>query len=288
MNHSKRNRPVRRPVLGALAVALTLAVGAPAAEAGRGGSFARIRSAAQKGSVDAIVAELERAENIPCTSECMTFVLGLLDHDSYAVRDAAAWWFARRPAQMVEVTEQARARLASGSSAEVRSAADALARVGRPGVIPDLAAAIQRAGLSDEARAHAVRALGRIGHRSANAPLAAAMGDGSALVRREAVESWTRVLRQADAAPVVALVTDTDVSVRRAATQAVGRFPAAAARAALEGLVASDPDPAVRRNAAWALGHIGDAASREALAAAASDPSSLVRMTARAALRQLR
>ena len=145
------------------------------------------------------------------------------------------------------------------------------ARVGRPGVVPDLAAAIQRGGLSDEARAHAVRALGKIAHRSANPALAAAMGDGSAEVRREAVESWNRILRQADAAPVVALVTDTDVSVRRAATQVVGRFPVAAARAALEGLVASDPDPAVRRNAAWALGRIGDAASRSVLGAASAD-----------------
>lgn len=280
MNHSK----ITRPVL----VALALAAGAPAAQAGRGGSFARIRSATQHESPDAIVAELERAENIPCTSGCMTFVLGLLDHDSYAVRDAAAWWFARRPVQMARVTEQARARLVSGSSAEVRSAADALARVGRPGVVPDLAAAIQRGGLSNEARAHAVRALGTIGHRSANPALAAAMGDGSAEVRREAVESWTRILRQADAAPVVALVTDTDVSVRRAATQVVGRFPAASARGALEGLVSSDPDPAVRRNAAWALGRIGDPGSREVLTAASSDASSLVRMTARAALRRLR
>src|SRR5262245_19710608 len=126
--------------------ALVLALAASDALAGRGGSFERIRSATEHGSTDAIVAELERAENIPCTSECMTFVLGLLDHDSHAVRDAAAWWFGRRPAQMAEVSERALARLATGDSAAVLSAADTLARVGHPVVVPELAAALGRAG----------------------------------------------------------------------------------------------------------------------------------------------
>jgi HEAT repeat protein len=265
-----------------------LAAAAPDALAGRGGSFAKIRSATEHGSPDAIVAELERAENIPCTSECMSFVLDLLDHDSYAVRDAAAWWFARRPAQRSEVSERALARLASGDSPEVRSAADALARVGHPRVVPDLAVALGRSGLTDEARAHTVRALGKIGHASANPALAAAMADASPAVRREAVQAWSGILRQSGADPVVALVSDRDVSVRRAAAQVVGRFRAAGARGALEELVTSDPDPAVRRNAAWALGRIGDAASRTALTAATGDASSLVRMTARAALRGLR
>jgi HEAT repeat protein len=275
----------RRLVTGAALLAL-VALAAPA-EAGRGGSFNRIRSATEHGNPDAIVAELERAENIPCTSECMTFVMDLLDHDSYYVRDAAAWWFARRPAQKKEVSDRALARLASGGSAEVRSAADTLARVGHPRVVADLAAALGRAGLSDEARAHTTRALGKIGHRSANPALSAAMADPSARVRREAVQAWAAILRQSGAEPVGALVRDSDMSVRRTAAEVVGRFRAASARAALEELVVGDPDAAVRRNAAWALGRIGDRASRAALAAAAEDDSSLVRMTARAALRQL-
>jgi HEAT repeat protein len=63
---------------------------------------------------------------------------------------------------------------------------------------------------------------------------------------------------------------------------------ATAGRAALERLVTSDADPTVRRNAAWALGKLGQAASREALVKASADPSGLVRMTAKAALAQLR
>jgi HEAT repeat protein len=271
-----------------LAAALLAGVAVPDAVAGRGGSFGRIRSAAQHGNPDAIVAELERAENIPCTSECMTFVMGLLEHDSYYVRDAAAWWFARRPAQKAELAERAQAQLVSGDSGAVLSAADTLARVGRPTVVPDLAAALARTGLSDEARVHTVRALGKLGHRSASAHLAAAMSDASPAVRREAVDAWSGILRQSDADPVVALVDDDDVSVRRAAARMAGRFRAAAARTRLEQRVVSDLDPAVRRDAAWALGRIGDATSRAALETASTDSSSLVRMTARAAIRQLR
>ncbi|HKE18293.1 MAG TPA: HEAT repeat domain-containing protein [Kofleriaceae bacterium] len=285
---SRRDRVAARVALG-LALALVMgAAGAPDALAGRGGSFARIRSAAEHGNPDAIVAELERAENIPCTTECMTFVRGLLDSDSYYVRDAAAWWFARRPAEKAALAASAAARLTSGDSAAVTSAADTLARVGHPRAVADLGAAVARGGLSSEARAHAVRALGKLHHISANPHLAAAMSDASPEVRREAVLAWPAILRQSGADPVVALVQDGDVSVRRAAAEVVGRYRAAAARGALEALVVGDADAAVRRNAAWALGRIGDGGSRAALETATGDASSLVRMTARAALRELR
>lgn len=258
------------------------------AEAGRGGNFDRIRAAAQNGSPDAIVAELERAEKIPCSDECMNFIEGLLAHDSYYVRDGAAWWFARHPAQKAVLEQRSVRQLATGSSLQVRNAADTLGRVGQPRDIADLGTALQRSGIDDQARAAVVRAIGKIAHVSGGAVLEDAMSDSSALVRAEAVRAWAVLLRQDTAAPVAPLVTDTDLSVRRAATQVVGRFREASARTALEELVTSDPDAAVRRNAAWALGRIGDAGSRAALTTATSDASSLVRMTAKAALRQLR
>ncbi|HEY8146270.1 MAG TPA: HEAT repeat domain-containing protein [Kofleriaceae bacterium] len=267
--------------------ALLLALAIPAAQAGRGGNFNKIRAAAQNGNPDAIVAELERAERIPCSDDCMQYILGLTAHDSYYVRDAAAWWFARHAAQKGAVAQRAVASLATGNSVEVRNAADTLGRVGHPRDIADLDAALSRSALSDEARSHVVRAIGKLAHASGAAALQGAMADTSAEVRREAVVAWSKLLRQSNAAPVAALVTDTDLSVRRAATQTVGRFREATARAALEELVVSDADAAVRRNAAWALGRIGDAGSRAALTTAASDSSSLVRMTAKAAIRQL-
>jgi hypothetical protein len=77
-------------------------------------------------------------------------------------------------------------------------------------------------------------------------------------------------------------------TVRAEAATVAGAMKAAAGRAALEALVVSDPSPSVRRNAAWALGKIGQAASRGALMKASGDESSLVRLTARAALAALR
>jgi HEAT repeat protein len=263
-----------------------LALATPA-EAGRGGSFARIRAAAQNGSPDAIVAELERAEKIPCPDECMSTIEGLLSHESYYVRDGAAWWFARHPAQKAVLAERSVRLLSTGTSIQVRNAADALGRIGHPRDVADLGAALQRSGVDADARAHVVRAIGKLAHLSGSGVLSDAMSDSSALVRTEAVRAWAALLRQDNAAPVVALVTDGDLAVRRTATQVVGRFREAAARGSLEQLVVSDPDAAVRRNAAWALGRIGDAGSRGALTTAASDSSSLVRMTAKAALREL-
>jgi len=264
-----------------------LALAAPA-QAGRGGSFAKIRSAAEHGNPDAIVAELERAERIPCSTECMNYILGLTSHESYYVRDGAAWWFARHAAQKGALEQRAVAQLATGNSIQVRNAADALGRVGHPRDIADLDSALSRSGIDAEAKVAVARAIGKIAHISGAGALEGAMANASPQVRREAINAWSALLRQSNAAPVAALVTDTDLSVRRAATQTVGRFRETSARAALEQLVVSDADAAVRRNAAWALGRIGDSASRTALTTATTDSSSLVRMTAKAALRQLR
>ena len=89
-------RTMKQMFLAAAVVGL-LAVGSNTAEAGRGGSAARIQNAVATGSVDAIIAELERAERLICDA-CTPTVLDLLDHDRYELREAAAWWIARRPA----------------------------------------------------------------------------------------------------------------------------------------------------------------------------------------------
>jgi HEAT repeat protein len=256
------------------------------AEAGRGGSNSRIVNAINSGSTDAIIAELERAERLICGA-CIETVMPLLDDDRYAVREAAAWWFARRPAQKQELHDRAVADLAGNDSVKARNAADILGTFRHPAGIAALSAAAARTALSAEARAHAVQALGTIGHRSANAAIEAAMSDADAGVRLAAARAWIEIRGQAGAAPVVALVADADTQVRRKATAVLGQLRESAGRVALEAQLA-DADPVVRRNAAWALGRIGDAASREALEAATTDPSPLVRATAKAAIRQLR
>jgi HEAT repeat protein len=274
-------------LLWAAVCSLALAATPTLAEAGKGGSASRIQNAVNTGSPDAIIAEIERAERLICGA-CVEPMMALLDDERYEVREAAAWWFSRRPAQKAELHDRSIADLHGSDSIRARNAADILGAFRHPQAIEPLAMAAQRADLAPEARLHAVRALGHIGHRDANVALAAAMGDTDAAVRLAAVNAWLEIRRQAGAAAVVPLIGDADQQVRRAAVSVAGNLREASARVALEERVVSDPDPVVRRNAAWALGRIGDSAARSALQAATADESSLVRRTAQVALGQLR
>ncbi len=273
---------LKRNILAAAVVGLLTFAGGTA-EAGRGGSASRIQNAVATGSVDAIIAELERAERLTCDA-CTPTVLDLLDHDRYELREAAAWWIARRPVLKNQLHARSVADLAGSDSRLARNAADILGTFRHPQAIGALAAAATRTDLAPEARMAAVRALGTIGHRDANAALTAAMADGDASVRLAAATSWLQVRKQASAGAVVGLVTDADATVRAKAAGVIGELRDGSGRLALEAALAGDADPNVRRNAAWALGRIKDAASRAALTAATTDPSPLVRQTARAAL----
>lgn len=257
------------------------------AVAGRGGSAAKIRNAINTTSTDAIIAELERAERLICDA-CIAPVMDLLDDDRFAVREAAAWWFARRPAMKVVLTERSVEDLAGSDSRLARNAADILGTFRHPVAIPALSDAVTRTDLSAEARQHIVRALGTIGHRDANPGVEAAMSDADPSVRAEALLAWAAIRNQVGAATAVGLIDDEDALVRSKAAAVVGQMRETSGRAALEAQLASDEDAVVRRNAAWALGRIGDEASRDALEAATDDPSSLVRMTAQAAIYKLR
>lgn len=281
------NKMIKNAIVAA-ACSFTLLAALPAADAGRGGSDGVIRSAIRSNNADAIISAMEQSEDIPCNSDCMTMVMDLLDHDEYAIRQVAAWWFARRPAQMKEVAELATSWLTLDTSVMARNGADILGTFGYAKFIPVLSAAVVKPGMSAEGRAAAVRALGNIANMDANPVVASAMTDADAGVRLNAVVAWKNMLKQTDAEPVVALVADSDLSVRRAAVATVGHFRVATARTSLEAAVVGDSDPALRRNAAWSLGRIGDAASREALLAATTDESSMVRMTAKVALSKLR
>lgn len=274
----------RTNILAAVVAGLLTAIAfGGTAHAGRGGSAARIQNAVATGSVDAIIAELERSERLICDA-CTPTVLDLLDSERYELREAAAWWIARRPALKVQLAARSTADLAGNDARLARNAADVLGTFRHPAAIPALAAAAARAELAPEARMAAVRALGTIGHRDANPALAAAMGDADATVRLAAVSSWLQVRRQAGAAPVVGLLDDASREVRAKSAAVVGELRDASGRVALEALLAGDSDASARRNAAWALGRIGDAASRAALTAATTDASPLVRQTAKAAL----
>lgn len=270
------------------AAASLLVVGTTSvADAGRGGSTARIQNAINGGSTHAIIAEVVRAERLVCHA-CIEPVMSLLDDERYEVREVAAWWFARRPANKTELTQRSFGYLVSNDSKMVRNAADILGTFRHPVAIPALSTALARTDISAEARAHIAKALGTIGHKDANPALTSAMASPDSQVRLEAVRAWLNIRGQVNAAPVVALVNDNDLQVRRKAAAVIGSLRDASGRAALEAQLSSDSDPVVRRNAAWALGRIGDSASRSVLETATSDTSGLVRRTAKQALRRLR
>lgn len=270
-----------------LAAVAFLAVVASPAYAGKGGSAAKIRSAIQSGSVDAITAEVERAESLSC-SECVQMVTNLLEDNRYAVREVAAWWFAKRPQLKDMVATTMVDDLKSGSTIKVRNAADFLGATVTYTALPTLRAAIHRDNLGPEAKLALVRAVSFMGHLGGNEVLTTAMADSDASVRAAAATAWRDILGQTSATPVVGLLVDSDATVRAAAATTVGGMGHVGAAAQLEALVVNDSDPFVRRNAAWALGKLGQESSRVALAKASTDKSGLVRMVARAALASLK
>ena len=258
------------------AVALVLAAALPAS-AGVGGSAEKIRAAVTSGSVDAIIAEVERAEALAC-DECIQLVTNLTEDARYPVREVAAWWFAKRPAMKNMLVEQFDRELVTGGTLKVRNAADFIGATMTYTALPNLNAAIRR-DVGAEAKLAIVRAVGVLGHKNGDDALTVAMSDRDAGVRAAAARAWREIYHQSDATPVVGLLAVADAGVRAVAAAVVG---------ALKAIVVSDSSPVVRRNAAWALGKLGQAASRDALVKASADASSLVRMTAKASLGLLR
>jgi HEAT repeat protein len=266
-----------------IAAVAVLALAPSAAFAGKGGSAGAIQAAVSSGSTDAIIAEVERAESLIC-DECIQTVTNLTEDSRFAVREVAAWWFARRPALRDMLVTQFAADLPHGDTIKVRNAADFLGRTKTLTALPQLRAAIHRSDLGAEAKLALVRAAGFMAHTGGNEVLTTAMVDADPSVRAAAVVAWRDILGQKSAQPVVALLGDGDANVRAQAAGVVGGMVEQGARGALETLVVQDPDPVVRRNAAWALGQLGNAASRAALLQATSDKSGLVRGVAKAAL----
>jgi HEAT repeat protein len=269
------------------AVAFTLCVAAPSSFAGRDGSFAKIQAAAQSGSEQAVIAEVERAEHLMC-DQCVSLLTSLTTDPRYGVREVAAWWFAKRPALNELMTTQMLDNLATGDSTNVRNAADYLGAVVAFTSLPALQTAYSNPALSLDAKLAIVNAVARMAHLSGNAILVAASHDQYADVRAAAADAWRNVRNQTSAAALVGLLADPDAHVRAEAVALMGGFKQQVATATLEQLVVKDPDSTVRRNAAWALGKIGSGTSGEALLTATHDSSGLVRGVAQQALTTLR
>jgi HEAT repeat protein len=270
-----------------LAAVAFVVLAATPAFAGKGGNNAKIVAAVNSGSVDAIVAEVERAEGLVCP-DCMGTMINLLEDNRFAVREVAAWWFARRPGAKAQLATQFKVELEKAGSVDVRNAADFLGRVRQFDALPQFRVAIARTDLNAEAKVAIVRAVGFMAHPDGNSVLLTALGDGEASVRTAAVLAWREILGQLDVKPLVAKLGDSDANVRAAAANVIGVYGEPSARVMLEQLVTTDADPFVRRNSAWALGRIGSADSAAALRTATNDSSGIVRGFASAALASLK
>jgi hypothetical protein len=269
------------------AVTFALCAATTPALAGKGGSAGLIKSAVSTGSVDAIVAEVERSEKLMC-EECLDTMIALTEHPRYEVREVAAWWFAKRPGAAKVMVSQMRDDLSLGGSIKVRNAADFVGRIREFSALPDLQAALARPDLNPEAKVAIVRAVGFMAHPDGNSILINAISDGSPEVRAAAAIAWRDILGQLTAKPLVGLLSDGDARVRAEAATVLGAYGELEARPTLEALVMSDADPFVRRNAAWALGRMGQIGSSIALTFALNDTSGLVRGVARGALSSLK
>jgi HEAT repeat protein len=271
-----------------LTLACALAMGIPVAHAGKGASYASLTHAIRSGSVDAIVAEIERAEKLPC-SACIDLVRPLIDSEQARVRDVAAWWLAKRAIRS-QVRDAMFARLASADTVSARNAAEVLGRFAHPDALLALETATHDGGLGEEARAAAATAIGSIGVPDGKAILEGAVTSESPAVRAAAAKALRDIRGNTEGAALVSLLSDTHDEVVQQAALTLGAVREAVA---VSDLVAVVSDPAAssvstRKAAAWALGKIGDPSARDALEAVADDdPDMLVRGAARAALRDL-
>jgi HEAT repeat protein len=265
--------------------------------AGHGSSALAIQSAVQSNSVDAIVAELEKSEELPSRG-AIDVVMPLIDHASPRVRDAVGWWLTRRGVRSLVITNMT-ARLTTGSDpVAARNAADVLAGMRDYTTLPALGAYL-KAPLDEDSGISAAKAIGAIGHPTGLALLNAGLGSSLAGVKAQAAASL-RDLRAPKGAKVAAqtavllpLLSDADANVRRQTIMTIGFVgqsggDVTGAVAALSPLATGDASAVVRKAAAWALGELKDGAARGALQAAANDADPLVRSIASAALANLR
>jgi HEAT repeat protein len=276
--------------------ASVLALSSPAF-AGFGSSSVAIKAAVQSGSVDAIVAELEKAEELPSRG-AIDVVLPLVDHDSWRVRDAAGWWLTRRGVR-TQVIANMTARLQGADPIAARNAGDVLAAMRDFSTVPALSAFLGKP-LDEDSGIAVAKALGAIGHPTAVTALSSALGSPLAGVRAQSAASLREVRAPrgakvaASTAVVLPLVGDADANVRRQAIMTIGFIAqsggdAAGAVTALSSAATGDPAATVRKAAAWALGELKDGTARAALQQVqANDTDGLVRSIASAALANLR
>ncbi|MBK8718053.1 MAG: hypothetical protein IPN32_25480 [Deltaproteobacteria bacterium] len=279
----------RKQILGVCkALALVTALALPqVASAGKGASYASLRNAIATGNRDSILAEVERAEKLPC-GPCVDLVTPLIDHDDAAVRDVAAWWLAKRGIRD-QIRDQMFERLAGGDAIAARNAAQVLGRFAHPDALMPLELAIHDDALGDEARVAAAIAVGDIGDYRGKDVLEAAITSESAAVREAAARACgTSAATSMRSRWSTCWSTPRRASCGRPCSRS-GRC--ASARPSVRSPTSCATPRSRRRCAATPRGRWARSATaaREVLKAVeADDASMLVRGAARAALQSLR
>src|SRR5947209_3493371 len=152
-----------KPIIFGLAISFS-----SVALAGRGATTVGIEAAIASNSVDTIVSELERAEELACLA-CIDPIRKLTDHPSARVRDAAGWWLGRRGIRDAVIADMI-GRLKAQDPVAARNAADVLGGMREPSALGALAAYVA-APLDEESGAAAARALGSLGSSAGSQPL---------------------------------------------------------------------------------------------------------------------
>jgi HEAT repeat protein len=257
----RKESRMRHLAVALVALGLATAPAVPA-RAGTGSSAEAIRRAIESTSVDAISAELERAERLVCHA-CVKMVRPLIDHTDARVRRVAGWWLARRGLRSELFIDMAY-RLAQPDSIKARNAADVLGGLRYHRAVEPLSAGLRNPIFDAEARVAMAEALGRIGEPSARPALRDALAAPEAAVRGAALAALRELRGPLDPGPALALLRDRDESVRAQAIYTLGatrgQLPAGSKTPLVRALVdrvLTDDSAAVRRKAAWALGEIG-------------------------------
>ena len=235
---------------------------------------------------------LEHGEKVECL-DCIPVVSRLLFDSEAKNREISAWWLRRRVFGVFgkgEVYSQVVSTLSDSSQSEIRRsyAANALGEFLNPAGVPDVA----KAAISDvsaRVRLSAVAALERLNNEGPGRELGQALSDSSEEVRLGALRAAIGVNVFSSVDKVVERFGDESALVRRRAAEAVGAMRLADAVMGLVALAGegSESSPEVRSAAVWALGQIAVPEAKPAVQAALLDSSSLVRDSARIALRRL-
>jgi HEAT repeat protein len=235
---------------------------------------------------------LEHGEKVECL-DCIPVVSRLLFDSNAKTREISAWWLRRRVFGVFgkgEVYSQIVATVSDTSQSEIRRshAANALGEFLNPAGVPSVA----KAAISDTSarvRLSAVAALERLNNEGPALELGQALSDASEDVRLSALHAAINVNVFSSVDKVVERFGDESPLVRRRAAEAVGAMRLADAVLGLVMLAGESTESSaeVRSAAVWALGQIAQPEGKPAVQAALSDSSSLVKDSARIALRRL-